>query len=58
MAGLEQGDMQVQVVLGVVAAFGDGTDRLADLQAEIPQRIEDDLDEGFVRGGVARHQHQ
>ena len=58
MTRLEQGHVQVQVVLGVVGRLGDRPDRLADLQAEIPERIEDRFDEGFGRRGVTRHQHQ
>ena len=58
VTGLEQGDVQVQVILRVVGRFGDRADRLADLQTEIPERIEDRFDEGLGRGGVARHEDQ
>ena len=58
MTRLEQGHVQVQVVLGVVGRLGDRPDRLADLQAEIPEGIEDRFDEGLGRRGMTRHQHQ
>ena len=58
MTRLEQGHVQVQVVLRVVRRFGDRPDRLADLEAEIPERIKDRLDQGFGRRGVTGHEHQ
>ena len=58
MTRLKQRDMEMQVFLGVLGGFGDRTDRLADLEAEVPERIEDRLDQGLGRGGVPRHEHQ
>ena len=55
---LEQGHVQMKVVLREVGRLGDRPDRLPDLQAEIPERIQDRLDEGLGRGGVTRHEHQ
>ena len=58
MTRLEQGYVQMEVVLGIVGALGDGPYRLANLQAQIPKRIKDRLDEG--RGGrrMTRDEHK
>ena len=58
MTRLQQRDMQVQVILRVVGRLGDGPDRLPDLEAEIPEGIQDRFDQGFRGGGMTRHEHQ
>ena len=58
MPRLEQGDVQVQVVLGVIGGFRDRANGLAHLQAEIPERIKDGLHERLRRGGMPGNQHQ
>ena len=58
MPRLEQGDMQMQVVLRVVGRFRDRTHGLPDLEAEIPERIEDGFDERLRGGGMPWNEHQ
>ena len=50
--------MQMQVVLGVVGRFRDRADRLPDLEAEIPERVEDGFDERLRGGGMSGDEHQ
>ena len=50
--------MQMQVVLGVIGRFRDRPDGLPDLEAEIPERIEDGFDERLRGGGMTGHEHQ
>ena len=58
MTRLEQGHMQMQVVLRVVGRFCDRTHGLPDLEAEIPERIEDGFDERLRGGGMPWNEHQ
>ena len=58
MTGLEQGDVQVQVVLGVVRGLGDRADGLAHLEPEVPERIQDRLHERIGGRGMARDEHE
>ena len=58
MTRLEQRDMQMEVVFGVIGRLGDGTNGLAYLEAEIPERIKDGFDERLGGGGVSRYEHQ
>ena len=50
--------MQMQVVLRVVGRFRDRTHGLPDLEAEIPERIEDGFDERLRGGGMPWNEHQ
>ena len=50
--------MQMQIVLRVVGRFCDRTHRLPDLEAEIPERVEDGFDKRLRGGGMTGHEHQ
>ena len=50
--------MQMQIVLRVVGRFRDRTHRLPDLEAEIPERVEDGFDKRLRGSRMSGDEHQ
>src|ERR1700722_17561954 len=57
-AGFEQRGADGQILLGKAHAFGERARRMADLESQIPQHVQNEFDDAFAPGGLLERPHE